>query len=136
MMSFTRIATATVLSFGLTAQTVTAQQSLGEVGYVTEGMIAIGIALEISEVCPDIGARKIRGLGYINQLRNHARGLGYSNEQIEEFRKDKTEKARLKVIGRQRLVNMGAPRGDVAAHCAVGRAEIAKETTIGYLLRG
>lgn len=136
MMSFTRIAAVTVLSFGMTAQTVTAQQSLRDVGYVTEGLIAVGIALEISEVCPDIGARKIRGLGYLNQLRNHARGLGFTDAQIEDFRKDKTEKDRLKVIGRERLVNMGAPRGDVAAHCAVGRAEIAKETTIGYLLNG
>jgi len=77
----------------------------------------------------------LRGLNYLNQLRSHARGLGYSNAQIDDFRKDKAEKDRLEAIARQRLANMGATPGDVASHCAVGRSEIAKESTIGYLLR-
>ena len=119
----------------LAATAASAQQSLRNVSYVTEGLIAVGIAFELSEVCPDIDARTLRGLSYLNQLRSHAKGLGFTNDQIDEFRKDDVEKDRLEAIARQRLVNMGATPGDVASHCAVGRAEIAKESTIGYLLR-
>lgn len=119
----------------LAATAAPAQQSLRNVGYVTEGLIAVGIAYEISEVCGSISARTLRGLGYLNQLRSHARGLGYSNAQIKDFTDSKTEQDRLEAIARQRLANMGAAPGDAASHCAVGRAEIAKESTIGYLLR-
>ena len=134
MMSFTKslMVGALVLS---TATTAHAQQSLRNVGYVTEGLIAVGIAYEISEVCGSISARTLRGLGYLNQLRNHALGLGYSNAQVKEFTDSKTEQDRLEGIARQRLASMGAVPGNEASHCAVGRAEIAKESTIGYLLR-
>jgi hypothetical protein len=135
MTTIKKIATASVLSLGMTAGTATAQQSLRDVGYVTEGLIAVGIAYEISEVCGSISARTLRGLSYLNQLRNHAKGLGFSNAQIDAFRKNKVEQDRLESIARQRLSGMGAASGDAASHCAVGRAEIAKESTIGYLLR-
>lgn len=135
MMSLTKITLAAVLAVGTSTGAATAQQSLRDVTYVTEGLIAVGIAYEISEVCGSVSARTLRGLNYLNQLRSHARGLGFSNAQIDDFRKDKTEKNRLEATARQRLAGMGAAPGDAATHCAVGRAEIAKESTIGYLLR-
>ncbi len=112
-----------------------AQQKLSEVGYVTEGLIAVGIAYEISEVCDSIAPRTLRGLAYLNQLRSHAKGLGFSNAEINAYTDDRAEQDRLEAIARKRLASMGAPRGDEAAHCAVGRAEIDKGSTIGYLLR-
>ncbi|MEO9865690.1 MAG: DUF5333 domain-containing protein [Yoonia sp.] len=135
-MTLSKIATAGVLSLGLMTNAATAQQSLRDVGYVTEGLIAVGIAYEISEVCDGISARTLRGLGYLNQLQNHAKGLGFTSAQIDAFRKDKGEQDRLEAIARQRLAAMGATPGNAASHCTVGRAEIAKESTIGYLLRG
>jgi hypothetical protein len=136
MKTFNKLATATVVSLGMMTGGASAQQSLRDVAYVTEGLIAVGIAYEISEVCDSISARTIRGLGYLNQLSNHAKGLGVTTDQINVFRKDRTEKNRLESIARQRLASMGAIPGDAASHCTVGRAEIAKESTIGYLLRG
>lgn len=127
---------ACVMSLGLMAQASQAQQSLRDVGYVTEGLIAVGIAYEISQVCGSLSARTFRGLGYLNQLSNHAKGLGFSSAQIDAYRKDKAEQDRLEAIARARLAAMGAEPGNAASHCAVGRAEIAKESTIGYLLRG
>ena len=112
-----------------------AEQKLSDVGYVTEGLIAVGIAYEISEVCESISPRTLRGLSYLNQLRSHAKGLGFSNAEISAYTDDRREQDRLEEIARKRLENMGAKRGDAAAHCAVGRAEIANGTTIGYLLR-
>jgi hypothetical protein len=118
------------------AAPLAAQQSLRDVGYVNEGLIAVGIAYEISQVCDDIGARTLRGLGYlINQLNNHAKDLGFSSAEIKEYTSNRAEKDRLEGIARQRLAAMGAQPGYAASHCAVGKAEIAKESTIGYLLR-
>ncbi|MBB5722162.1 hypothetical protein FHS72_001786 [Loktanella ponticola] len=137
MAPLTKMAIAGALSLGMMANAASAQQqSLRDVGYVTEGLIAVGIAYEISEVCNSISARTLRGLGYLNQLSNHAKDLGFSSGQIDAYRKDKAEKERLESVARQRLVTMGATPGNAASHCAVGRAEIAKESTIGYLLRG
>ena len=128
-----RIAAATLAL--VLATPAAAQQKLSEVGYVTEGLIAVGIAYEISEVCDGISPRTLRGFAYLNQLRNHAKGLGFSSAEIDAYTDDREEKNRLEAIARKRLADMGAPRGDEAAHCAVGRAEIAKGSTIGYLLR-
>jgi hypothetical protein len=136
MNAITKFATVTLMSLGMMTNVASAQQSLRDVGYVTEGLIAVGIAYEISEVCGSISARTLRGLGYLNQLSNHAKGLGFTTAQIDAFRKDRAEKNRLESIARDRLASMGARRGDAASHCAVGRAEIAKESAIGYLLRG
>jgi hypothetical protein len=136
MNAINKFATVTLMSLGLMTNAASAQQSLRDVGYVTEGLIAVGIAYEISEVCSSISARTLRGLGYLNQLSNHAKGLGFTSAQIDAFRKDRVEKDRLESIARSRLASMGARPGDAASHCAVGRAEIAKESTIGYLLRG
>ena len=136
MAPFTKLATVGALSLGMMTGAASAQQSLRDVGYVTEGLIAVGIAYEISEVCDSISARTLRGLGYLNQLSNHAKGLGFSSAQIDAYRKDKGEQDRLEAIARQRLAAMGATPGNAASHCAVGRAEIAKESTIGYMLRG
>jgi len=122
------------LSVGISGP-ATAQKSLGDVAYITEGLIAVGIAYEISEVCNDIDARLLRGIGYLNQLRDHARGLGYSRSEIDAYVDNKAEQDRLEGIARGRLKAMGAAPGDEASHCAVGRDEIAKQSTIGYLLR-
>ena len=132
-MSRTRLAA--IMAAALIANTVTAQQKLGEVGYVTEGLIAVGIAFEISEVCGTIQPRTLRGIAYLNQLRNHAKGLGFSGAEIDAFTDDRAEQDRLEGIARARLASMGATPGDEAAHCTVGQAEIGRGSTIGYLLR-
>ena len=101
---------------------------------ISEGLIVIGIAYEISEVCPDIDARRLRGLNALLSLRSRARDLGYSNAEIEAYIDDDAEKDRLEAIARDRLARLGARRGDVAAHCAVGRSEVARGSAIGALL--
>ncbi|MEM9795119.1 MAG: DUF5333 domain-containing protein [Pseudomonadota bacterium] len=102
---------------------------------ITEGLITVGIAYEISEVCPSIDGRTFRGLRYLLALKSAARDLGYSDREIDAYVDDDAEKDRLEAIARDRLVRMGAARGDVGAHCAVGQAELAKDSQIGRLLR-
>lgn len=117
------------------AGSLSAQSSLKDEPAIREGLIAVGIAYEISEVCGSISARTLRGLGYLNQLRNAAIDLGYSRAQVRAYTDDKAEQNRLEGIARTRLANMGAAPGDAASHCTVGQAEIAKGSTIGYLIR-
>jgi hypothetical protein len=101
---------------------------------ITEGLITVGIAYEISEVCPEIGARRLRGLRYLLALRAAAADLGYSETEIESFIDDDAAKDRLEAVARARLAAKGAREGDVAAHCRVGAAELAADSQIGRLL--
>lgn len=101
---------------------------------ISEALITIGIAYEISEVCPEIGARRLRGLNALLGLRSRAQAMGYSNAEIEAYIDNDAEKDRLEAIARDRLARLGARRGDTPAHCTVGRSEIAKNTGIGRLL--
>ena len=121
--------------FGLALQPAFALGPLKDVDYVREGIIDVGIAYELSERCESLNARLFAGLGFLNSLKNHARGLGYSNAEIDAYVNDEAEKDRLEAIARERLVAMGAIPGDAASHCAVGRAQIAANTRVGSLLR-
>ncbi|CTQ33577.1 DUF5333 domain-containing protein [Jannaschia rubra] len=111
-----------------------ASAALKDEAGITEGLIVVGIAYEISRVCPDIDARRLRGLSYLLSLKSAARQMGYSPAEIEAFIDDKAEKRKLEAVARDRLAGMGAVRGDVAGHCAVGRTEVARDTNIGRLL--
>ena len=108
---------------------------LKDVPEISEGLIATGIAVEISDVCDDLSPRMIRGISYLNSLKDHARSLGYTNDQIDAFVNDRTEKRRLEGIARARLAEKGAVEGQPETYCAVGRAEMAANSAIGRLLR-
>ena len=101
---------------------------------ITEGLINVGIAYEISEICPSIDARTFRGLRYLLALKAAARDLGYSAAEVDAFIDDDAAKDRLEAIARERLARLGAGPGDVAAHCRVGVEQVAKDTQIGRLL--
>lgn len=111
-----------------------AQADLKDERVIREGLITIGIAYEISEVCPGIGARRLRGLNALLGLRSQARSLGYSSAEIEAYVDNNAEKDRLEAVARDRLARMGARQGQVDAHCTVGRSEIAKNSGVGRLL--
>lgn len=112
-----------------------AKPPLGQVAEIRDGLIATGIAYEISKVCDGISARKLRGISYLMQLKSKARDMGYSNAEIDAFVGDSGEKARLEAQARNILARMGAVVGRAETYCAVGRAEIAKDSAIGRLLR-
>ena len=123
---------AVLLALSLLAAPV--QAGLEQEPRITEGLITVGIAYEISEVCPSISPRKLRGLQYLLALRSAASGLGYSGAEIDAFIDDDAAKDRLEAAARKRLAALGATRGDVAAHCRVGDAQIRGDTQIGRLL--
>ncbi len=93
------------------------------------------IADKIADTCPAMEPRKLRALGELNKLRDYALKKGYTSAEVRAFVTSKTEKARGKREAADWLKKAGAKEGDVAAHCKVGRAEIARGSLVGYLLR-
>ena len=89
----------------------------------------------IDDNCPTIEARKLRALGELTKLRDYALAQGYSADEIRNLVKSKEEKAKGKVQAAEWLKERGAEPGNTEAYCAIGEAEIAKESLIGYLLR-
>ena len=112
-----------------------AKPPLREVEAVREGLIAAGIAWEIGERCDSISARLLRGIFFLQSIEKTAKDLGYSEQEIDAYTSDRAEQDALEEVARARLIAMGAVPGDAASHCAVGRSEIAAETSIGRLLR-
>jgi hypothetical protein len=112
-----------------------AQTPLKDVAYVRDGIIHVGMAYEISEKCGELSARLFRGLGFLQSLKNHARGLGYTDAEIDAYVNDAAEKDRLEAIARAALADLGVVEGVESSYCAVGRAQIAANTRVGWLLR-
>ncbi|MFT4782365.1 MAG: hypothetical protein ACI9IV_000092 [Paracoccaceae bacterium] len=111
------------------------QAALRDEVQVNNGLIAVGVALEIDAKCDTISARKLKGLFYLSSLKRMAGAQGYSDAEIDAYVSDKAQKARLEAEARSYLALKGAQGSAGPAFCAVGRAEIAQGTLAGGLLR-
>lgn len=112
-----------------------AKQDLRDVPSVWNGLLNIGIANEIRETCPSISARMVRAALRLNSIQNEAEGMGYSQAEIDAFRKSEANKAAMRAEGEAYMKKNGVVKGDAETYCALGRAEIAKSSQIGRLLR-
>lgn len=112
-----------------------AQTALKDVAEIRDGIIYVGMAYEISDKCDSISARLFRGLTYLHSLRSRARALGYSEAEIDAYINDEAEKDRLEAIARAQLVRLGVVPEQEESYCTVGRAQIAANTRVGWLLR-
>ena len=130
--AFALVVGATMACYG---GVVSAQPMLKDVPHVREGIIALGMAFEVSKKCNSISPRRIRGIRYLFSLRNHAYELGFSNMQVDAYVNDKAEENRLKDIAYKRLRDLGAITGNDASYCTLGLVEIAKDNAIGRLIR-
>ena len=102
---------------------------------INNGLLAVGIADEIRNRCDSIRAHTFTALGFLNSLKREARAKGYSNVEINRYTKSNTEKAKMRKRGEAYLAQNGASTTDAASMCRLGRAEIAKHSQIGVLLR-
>lgn len=107
---------------------------LGEVSEIRESLLAVGIAYRITEKCSSLRPRYIKGLSYLNSIKNRARDLGYSDAAIEAYVNSPVEKKALEEEGMRRLATQGAAGDDGEAFCRVGRSEMEKGTLIGGFL--
>ncbi|QDC09412.1 hypothetical protein FHY55_09205 [Oceanicola sp. D3] len=111
-----------------------AAKSLADSKAVNGGLISVGIALEISEKCPDISARTLRGYSFLNSLKKQARAEGFSDDEIDAYVDDKAQKERLVGKARDYMRSKGVD-GSTASYCKLGREEIAAKTQAGNLMR-
>lgn len=130
----TKSITAAMLALCLAGPAL-ALEPLNKDAHVTESLVAVRVGDTIRNTCPSISAKMFTVLAKWNDLKAYLRDKGYTEEQVETFRKDKTEKARIKGLAAEYLKAAGAVEGDVESYCKVGRDEIAKGTLAGSLLR-
>jgi hypothetical protein len=124
-----------VVSMALLAGPVAAKPPLRDVAAVDDALLVLGLADRIRKECPDISARMFRALGYLNNIQQTAKSLGYSDAEIDAYRKSDAEKARMKARGAAYLKANGVDTSDPQSYCTLGRAEIQKSSRIGSLLR-
>lgn len=117
------------------ASAANAQVPLAQQTEISEGLIAAAIAYEIGDKCDSLDARILRGIAFLNGLRDRAGELGYTDAEIEAYMDDRAEKRRLEAEARARLAAMGGVVDAWETYCAVGEAEIAAQSQIGRLLR-
>lgn len=111
-----------------------ARPALSDVPEIEEPLFAVAIAHVLRENCPDLAARELKGIAVLWSLRSKANRLGYSDQEIIEYVRSDTEKARMWDKGRALLEPYG-PQDDPQSYCAMGRDEIQKNSAIGALLR-
>ena len=131
-MRLSMILAAAFISFAPLAE---AKQPLGQVKPIFNGLLAVGLADEIRNNCPSISARMVRAAMFVSDLKGQALAMGYSEAEIRAFRKSDREKARMRAQGEAYLKQNGVTKGVPETYCALGRAEIAKSSQIGALLR-
>jgi hypothetical protein len=124
-----------VVSMALIAGPVAAKPPLRDVAAVDDALLVLGLADRIRKECPEISARMFRALGYLNNIQQTAKSLGYSDAEIDAYRKSDAEKARMKARGAAYLKANGVDTSDPQSYCTLGRAEIQKSSRIGSLLR-
>ncbi|MDQ2091448.1 DUF5333 domain-containing protein [Marimonas arenosa] len=121
---------------GLTLATAAeAKTPLRDVPAIDDRMLSVALALEISEKCGEIDARTLKGLNYLWSLKRKANALGYSDDEINTYRKSPEEKARIRSKGETYVKSKGLNPNRAQDLCKLGHAEIAQGSLIGSLLK-
>ena len=115
--------------------TAAAKPSLRDIPEIENVLFAAAIAHEVSEICPSLSARRMKGLSRALKLRARANELGYSDNEIRAYITSDAEKARMRAKGESFLKANGVVYGKPESFCVFGHAEIAKSSAVGALLR-
>lgn len=131
-----RIAVAAAL-FGmvLPAAAVSAKPPLREVPEIDDALLWIAIANEIDKQCETINGRRLKGIGMLWDLRARANELGYTDDEIRAYVESDYEKSRMRRRGEAYVSAHGVSYDKPETFCALGRAEIKKNSAIGVLLK-
>ena len=122
---------------GVFSNVATAQPSvpLAEEPHINEQLMAAVVGDVIRNTCPNISARMVTVFFKAKELEKYARKAGYEENEVKAFLKDKSEKARIKGMAMDYMAANGVVDGDIDSYCALGTAEIEKDSLIGALLK-
>lgn len=109
--------------------------NLRDLPEIDDSMLWVALAIEISDRCPTIEPRTLRGLNYLWSIRSRAQALGYSTSEIKDYVDSDAEKARMRARGEAYVRTHGLNPKKDADLCKLGQAEIAKGSQIGAFLR-
>jgi hypothetical protein len=112
-----------------------AKVPLPDEAHINEQLIAAAEGDMIRNNCPAISARMFVVFDKMLQLKSYAERKGYTEAEVKLFLKDRDQKARVKAAAAAYLASAGAVPGDGDSYCRVGRAEIAKGSLLGSLLK-
>lgn len=126
---------AAALCASLPGMAASAKPSLRDVPEIENMLFVVAIANEVSKVCNSINGRRLKGYNLLLRLRSKANRMGYSDAEIRAYVESDAEKARMRAKGEKYLVSQGVNLKDTETYCAFGRAEIAKSSAVGALLR-
>lgn len=129
-----RVLTIAALCVALAAPAA-AKSPLRDVSVVDDGLMYIAIADRLRKDCDDLSPRILRAMSRINGLKDTARARGYTDAEIEAYHTSKSEQKRMKTKATAWLQARGVSVKDKAGFCAFGKAEIARGSQIGTLLR-
>ncbi len=132
---FTGVFAGAVLATVMTVSAAAAKPALKDVKEIDDKMLQVGLALEISEQCSQISARKVKGISFLWSVKSRANTLGYSDDEINAYRKSKANKARIRARAVTYVKSKGLDPKSAADLCTLGKAEIANGSVIGSLLR-
>ncbi|MCP4207218.1 MAG: DUF5333 domain-containing protein [Shimia sp.] len=132
MIRLTSIFVATTI---LLSGAAVANPPLREVKEINDPLYWALVAFELSENCDSLEPRKLKGVADGWGLIRKARKLGYSDEEIKAFIKSDEEKERMRKRGDAFLKHKGVSLEDPESVCALGRAEIERNSAIGVYLR-
>lgn len=108
---------------------------LGDVPEIDGTLFVVAVANEVGRKCDTISARRLKGYNMLFQLRRRANELGYTDAEIRAFVESDAEKAKMRARGEEYLESKGVDVDQPKTFCAFGRAEIAKSSAIGALLK-
>ncbi len=132
---FKRLA-APVLAIAIAAPAfAAAKQPLREVEEIDTTLYYIAVAKEIDDYCEEIDGRRLKALGVIWDLKSKANAMGYSDSEIRAYIDSDAEKARMRAKGEAYLAANGVNYEKPETFCALGRAEIQRNSAIGVYLR-
>ena len=98
-------------------------------------LLTTAVANEIREKCSSIEAREWWATMYVLGVVSFAKKQGFSMKEIEAYRDDRGEQARLRREGYAYLDARGVDREAGTGYCELGQAEIAAKSQIGRLIK-
>jgi len=108
---------------------------LREVAEIDNGMLAVAIAVEISDNCPGLEARRFKGLTFLWNLKAKAGELGYTDDQVTTYVESDEEEARIRELGEAYVTSLGFDPKTEDGLCAAGVHEMQARTKAGSFLR-
>ncbi|MGI9367518.1 MAG: DUF5333 domain-containing protein [Ruegeria sp.] len=115
--------------------TALAKPPLREVKEIDDALYYIAIANEITEFCTSISGRRMKAIGVMWGLKSQANKLGYSDTEIRAYVESDAEKERMRAKGEAYLAKQGVTYEQPETFCALGRAEIERNSAVGVYLR-